>query len=57
MDDKDEERVRQAIINAVIKLTEVAGRSTLNPKIAEQIDRLIALLNEYLGLWGGAGLS
>lgn len=57
MDDAERERIRQALINAAIKLSEAAGRSTLNPKITEYIDAVIEMINELLSQWGGGGIS
>ena len=56
MDDVAKERIRQALINAALKLSEVAGRSTLNPKIAEYIDMVIERINELLPQLGGSGI-
>lgn len=56
MDDENRERIRQAIVDIVIKLSEVVGRGTSNPRIAELVDRVIQLINEFLDIFGGAGL-
>lgn len=56
MDDVAKERIRQALINAALKLSEVAGRSTLNPQIAIYIDMVIERINELLPQLGGSGI-
>lgn len=54
MDDENRERIRQTIVDIVVKLSEVVGRSAPNPQITELVDRVIRLINEFLDTFGGA---
>lgn len=57
MDDVESEHIKQSLINTAVRLSELAGRSTLNPRVAEYIDALIEMIDELSSRWGGGGIS
>jgi hypothetical protein len=56
MDDGTKARIIETLTNILIKLSDAAGRSTLNPKITDYINMAISALNELLSFLSGGGI-